>query len=102
MRKSPSLTEREPRKQRTYRRISLTRSDTVGERGELLRPNPHMRQWSNYGAVHVGYGKGVRGGTPRRRTVLTVPEFDWPSTGCGSGSNRPVRCWGRERGTRSG
>lgn len=42
-----------------------------------LRPNPHMRQWGTYGAVHVRYGKAVRGGTPRRRTVLTVPEFDW-------------------------
>lgn len=42
-----------------------------------LRPNPHMRQWGSYGAVHVRYGKAVRGGTPRRRTVLTVPEFDW-------------------------
>ncbi|WP_044495503.1 tyrosine-type recombinase/integrase [Nesterenkonia massiliensis] len=42
-----------------------------------LRPNPHMRQWGTYGAVHVRYGKAVRGGTPRRRSVLTVPEFDW-------------------------
>ena len=46
-----------------------------------LRPNPHMRQWGSYGAVHVRYGKGVRGGTPRRRTVLTVPEFDWAVDG---------------------
>lgn len=46
-----------------------------------LRPNPHMRQWGRYGAVHVRYGKGVRGGTPRRRTVLTVPEFDWAVDG---------------------
>lgn len=42
-----------------------------------LRPNPYMRQWGTYGVVHVRYGKAVRGGTPRRRTVLTVPEFDW-------------------------
>ncbi|WP_454850031.1 tyrosine-type recombinase/integrase [Promicromonospora soli] len=42
-----------------------------------LRPNPHMRQWGTYGAVHVRYGKAVRGGVPRRRTVLTVPELDW-------------------------
>ncbi|WP_223881383.1 tyrosine-type recombinase/integrase [Nesterenkonia ebinurensis] len=46
-----------------------------------LRPNPHMRQWGSYGAVHVRYGKGVRGGTPRRRTVLTVPELDWAVDG---------------------
>lgn len=42
-----------------------------------LRPNPHMRQWGTFGAVHVRYGKSSRGGIPRRRTVLTVPEFDW-------------------------
>jgi len=42
-----------------------------------LRPNPQMRRWGTYGAVHVRYGKAVRGGVPRRRTVLTVPELDW-------------------------
>jgi integrase/recombinase XerC len=42
-----------------------------------LRPNPHIRQWGTFGAVHVRYGKASRGGVPRRRTVLTVPEFDW-------------------------
>lgn len=42
-----------------------------------LRPNPHMRQWGTFGAIHVRYGKASRGGIPRRRTVLTVPEFDW-------------------------
>lgn len=42
-----------------------------------LRPNAQMPQWGTFGAVHVRYGKGLRGGTPRRRTVLTVPEFDW-------------------------
>jgi site-specific recombinase XerD len=30
-----------------------------------------------YGSVHVRYGKAIRGGVPRRRTVLAVPEFDW-------------------------
>lgn len=42
-----------------------------------LRPNPHVPEWGTYGSVHVRYGKAVRGGVPRRRTVLTVPEFDW-------------------------
>ena len=42
-----------------------------------LRPNPKMRQWDTYGAVHVRFGKAGRGKVPRRRTVLTVPEFDW-------------------------
>ena len=46
-----------------------------------LRPNPHMAQWGTYGAVHVRYGKSLRGGVPRRRTVLAVPEFDWAIEG---------------------
>lgn len=46
-----------------------------------LRPDPHMRQWGRFGAVHVRYGKASRGGAPRRRTVLTVPEFDWVVAG---------------------
>ena len=46
-----------------------------------LRPNPHVPEWGTYGSVHVRYGKAVRGGVPRRRTVLAVPEFDWVITG---------------------
>lgn len=46
-----------------------------------LRPNPHMLDWGTYGAMHVRYGKSVRGGVPRRRTVLAVPEFDWAIEG---------------------
>jgi integrase/recombinase XerC len=46
-----------------------------------LRPNPHVREWGSYGAVHVRFGKSSKGGTPRRRTVLTVPEFDWVVAG---------------------
>jgi integrase len=42
-----------------------------------LRPNPHMPQWGTYGSVHVRFGKPSRGGIPKRRTVLAVPEFDW-------------------------
>lgn len=42
-----------------------------------LRPNPHMPEWGPYGSLHVRYGKATRGSAPQRRTVLTVPEFDW-------------------------
>lgn len=42
-----------------------------------LRPNPHMPEWGTYGSLHVRFGKATRGSSPRRRTVLTVPEFDW-------------------------
>jgi integrase/recombinase XerD len=40
-------------------------------------PNPHIPEYRQYGAVQVRWAKGVRGSGPRRRTVLTVPEFDW-------------------------
>lgn len=54
------------------RRNELARLDIAD-----LRPNPHEPEWGTYGAVHVRFGKGVAGGLPRRRTVLTIPEFDW-------------------------
>ena len=61
-------------------------------RGRRPRPNPHEPAWGSYGAVHVRFGKAVRGGLPRRRTVLTVPEFDWIIDGCASGSSRSGHC----------
>lgn len=54
------------------RRNELCRLDIAD-----LRPNPHVRDWGTYGSLHVRYGKAIRGGVPRRRTVLAVPEFDW-------------------------
>ncbi len=58
------------------RRNELCRLDVAD-----LRPNPHVPDWGTYGSVHVRYGKAVRGGVPRRRTVLAVPEFDWVING---------------------
>ena len=58
------------------RRNELCRLDLAD-----LRPNPHMLAWGTYGSLHVRYGKAVRGGVPRRRTVLAVPEFDWATDG---------------------
>jgi integrase/recombinase XerD len=40
-------------------------------------PNPHVPTYQNFGCVEVRYAKGSRGSGPRRRTVLTSPEFDW-------------------------
>ena len=54
------------------RRTELSRLDVAD-----LRPNPHVSDWGTYGTLHVRYGKAIRGGIPRRRTVLAVPEFDW-------------------------
>jgi integrase/recombinase XerC len=58
------------------RRNELCRLDVAD-----LRPNPHVRDWGTYGSVHVRFGKATRGGVPRRRTVLAVPEFDWAVDG---------------------
>jgi site-specific recombinase XerD len=58
------------------RRNELCRLDLAD-----LRPNPHVSEWGTFGSVHVRYGKAVRGGIPRRRTVLAVPEFDWAISG---------------------
>lgn len=40
-----------------------------------FRRNPHAPQFGRLGALHVRYGKAVKGSPPRRRTVLSV--FDW-------------------------
>lgn len=40
-------------------------------------PNPHVSDFGQFGAVQVRWAKGTAGSGPRRRTVLTVPEFDW-------------------------
>lgn len=66
---------------KTIYAFGLRRSEACKLEVNDLRPNPHMRQWGTYGAIHVRYGKSVRGGMPRRRTVLTVPEFDWVVVG---------------------
>jgi integrase/recombinase XerC len=38
-------------------------------------PNPAARELGRFGALHVRYGKAMRGSPPRRRTVLSV--FPW-------------------------
>jgi len=40
-------------------------------------PNPHVLSYGGYGAVQVRWAKGTAGSGPRRRTVLTCPEFEW-------------------------
>jgi site-specific recombinase XerD len=74
-----------------------------------LRPNPHVPKWGRYGSLHVRYGKASRGSPPRRRTVLTVPEFDWVVDGLSQweaqarprfGAGDHPALWVTERGTR--
>lgn len=40
-------------------------------------PNPHLPQYGSFGALTVRWAKGMAGSGPRRRTVLTVPQFSW-------------------------
>ncbi len=42
-----------------------------------LRRAQKLPQYGTYGSVHVRYGKASIGSPPKRRTVLTVKEFDW-------------------------
>lgn len=40
-------------------------------------PNPHVPAYGRFGALTVRWAKGMTGTGPRRRTVLTTPQFDW-------------------------
>ncbi|BBY66806.1 hypothetical protein MHEL_50490 [Mycolicibacterium helvum] len=40
-------------------------------------PNPHVPRYGNFGAMTVRWAKDTKGSGPRRRTVLTSPEFPW-------------------------
>ncbi|XVU29872.1 tyrosine-type recombinase/integrase [Actinoplanes sp. CA-054009] len=42
-----------------------------------FRRNPRAPQYRQFGSVQTRFGKASRGGPPKRRTVLTVPEMDW-------------------------
>lgn len=42
-----------------------------------MRRNPKAPKFGQFGGLQVRYGKSSRGGTPKRRTVLLVPEMDW-------------------------
>ncbi len=59
----------------------LRRREATGLDLADLHSNPHAKHWGKYAALHVRYGKGVKGSPPRRRTVLAVPEMDWAIEG---------------------
>lgn len=40
-------------------------------------PNPQVPGYGDFGAVTIRWAKGTAGSGPRRRTVLTAPEFEW-------------------------
>lgn len=55
----------------------LRRQEAVGLDLADLRSNPVSPRFDRFGALFVRFGKSSKGGPPKRRTVLTVPEFDW-------------------------
>jgi site-specific recombinase XerD len=42
-----------------------------------FRRNARAAAFGTFGSVQVRFGKSSKGGPPKRRTVLTVPEMDW-------------------------
>ncbi|WP_312167554.1 tyrosine-type recombinase/integrase [Microbacterium sp.] len=42
-----------------------------------LAMNPRARQFGSLGIVYVRFGKAMKGSPPKRRAVLTLPEFSW-------------------------
>ena len=70
-------------------------------------PNPAAATLGRFAALHVRYGKAMRGGPPRRRTVLSV--FPWAVEVVGQylesvrplmAGDRDAGMWPTERGSR--
>ncbi|MGV9843781.1 tyrosine-type recombinase/integrase [Streptomyces fungicidicus] len=57
--------------------FGLRRQEACGLDLSDLRRNPKIPDYGRNGALFVRYGKASKGSPPKRRTVLTVPEFDW-------------------------
>lgn len=55
----------------------LRRQEVIGLDLADLRSNPASPRYGQFGALFVRFGKSSKGGPPKRRTVLTVPELDW-------------------------
>lgn len=66
---------------KTYYAWGLRRHENVRLDIADLRRNAHKAEWGRFGALHVRYGKAAKGSPPRRRSVMSVPEFDWAIEG---------------------
>ncbi|VBA62342.1 tyrosine-type recombinase/integrase [Mycobacterium attenuatum] len=62
---------------KTIYAFGLRRREAWGLDLADLRHNPKIPSFGRYGGLFVRWGKSSRGGAPKRRTVLTVPEMDW-------------------------
>lgn len=57
--------------------FGLRRAELRGLDEHDLHFNAQVPQWGRYASVFVRFAKAQRGGPPRRRTVLLVPEMEW-------------------------
>ncbi len=62
---------------KTVYAYGLRRREAYGLDLADRRHSPTAAQYGRYGAWFVRWGKASKGGPPKRRTVLTVPEMDW-------------------------
>ena len=76
-RKGALAAQRDAALLKTIYAFGLRRREAWGLDLPDLRHNPQARQFGQYGAVFVRWGKSSNGSPPKRRTVLTVPEMDW-------------------------
>lgn len=89
----------------------LRRREVLGLDVVDLRTNAKTPQWGRFGLLHVRHGKSSKGSIPKRRSVLSLPEFEWAIDGLrvyveqvrekfNPGSHPGL--WPTERGTRVG
>ena len=57
--------------------FGVRRQEAWGLDVQDLRFNPRAEHFGRVGGLFVRWGKSSRGGPPKRRTVLLVPEMDW-------------------------
>jgi len=62
---------------KTVYAFGLRRREAVSLDLADFRSNPKVPSYGRFGGIYVRSGKASRGGAPKRRTVLTVPEMDW-------------------------
>jgi site-specific recombinase XerD len=76
-RKGATAAQRDAVLLKTVYAFGLRRQEARGLDLVDLRSNPRTKEYGRFGGVFVRHGKSSRGGAPKRRTVLTVPEMDW-------------------------
>jgi site-specific recombinase XerD len=62
---------------KTVYAFGLRRAEACGLDTADLLHNATLPQWGRYAGLHVRWGKSSAGGTPKRRTVMLVPEHEW-------------------------